>query len=361
MKMRRHPCSRRLPEELISEVLYRVPVRSLLRFRCVCKSWKTLISSPQFVKDYCRISFSITTDQRLVCLTHTDWRHITTYSLQSLCENVIAPSETSSFRVEDRYGLIIGSCNGLVCLCDDLGFFKLRNPFTRLASKRSPPLDVTNQPITMYGFGYDQVNNKYKVLITYDFITKLHTFGTKSWTTIQGVPPCAPPQHWWDRVGKSVSSTLNWLVQERDRIISFDLEKETYGEVLLPLPHHMEDHADLPCNLEVLNNCLCLCYLNDIRCVLWLMNMYGIQESWTKLILIPCCKIPRPIVGSLRIRPLCISENGLVLMEVDSNRRKLQLVIYNALNDKLDYPEIMRPGSWHDYMHIYHESSVSPL
>ncbi|KAL6499678.1 hypothetical protein OROGR_027588 [Orobanche gracilis] len=365
--MRRQPCSRRLPEELISEVLYRVPVRYLLRFRCVCKSWKTLISSPQFVKDYCRISFSITTEQQLVCLTHTDWRHITTYSLQSLCENVIAPSETSSFRVERRYGLIIGSCNGLVCLCDDLGFFKLRNPFTRLTSKRSPSLGLTNQRIqmtmTMYGFGYDQLNNKYKVLITYDFITKLHTFGTKSWTTIQAFPPCTPPLHWWDRVGKFVSSsgsTLNWLVQERDRIISFDLEKETYGAVLLPLPHYMEDGADLPCNLEVLNNCLCLCYLNDIHCVLWSMNMYGIQESWTKLILIPRCKIPRPIGASLHIRPLCISENGLVLMELDSDRLKLQLVMYNALNGKLDYPEIMGPSS-RQYMHIYHESSVSPL
>ncbi|XP_057426534.1 F-box protein CPR1-like [Lotus japonicus] len=215
--------------------------------------------------------------------------------------------------------------------------------------------------MAMYGFGYDQVNNKYKVLITYDFITKLHTFGTKSWTTIQTFPPCEPPLHWWDRVGKFVSSgsgTLNWLVGERDRIISFDLEKETYGEVLLPLAHHVD--RDLPNNIEVLNNCLCLCYLNDMHCVLWLMNMYGIQESWTKLILIPRCKIPGPIGVFLHIRPLCISENGLVLMEVDYDRLYLQLVTYNALNGKLDYPKIMRPGSWH-YMHIYHESSVSPL
>ncbi|RXH90692.1 hypothetical protein DVH24_035456 [Malus domestica] len=37
-----------IPEEILFEILVRLPVKSLLRFRCVCKSWNTLISSPDF-------------------------------------------------------------------------------------------------------------------------------------------------------------------------------------------------------------------------------------------------------------------------------------------------------------------------
>ncbi|KAK2361906.1 F-box/kelch-repeat protein [Trifolium repens] len=39
-----------LPEYLITEVLSFLPVKCLLRFRCVSMSWNTLILDPAFVK-----------------------------------------------------------------------------------------------------------------------------------------------------------------------------------------------------------------------------------------------------------------------------------------------------------------------
>ena len=40
-----------LLDELIVEILSRLPVKTLMQFKCVCKSWKTLIShDPSFVK-----------------------------------------------------------------------------------------------------------------------------------------------------------------------------------------------------------------------------------------------------------------------------------------------------------------------
>ncbi|XP_062015337.1 putative F-box protein At3g51171 [Rosa rugosa] len=39
-------------EDVIAEILARLPVKSLMRFRCVCKSWRALISESYFVKKH---------------------------------------------------------------------------------------------------------------------------------------------------------------------------------------------------------------------------------------------------------------------------------------------------------------------
>lgn len=221
--------------------------------------------------------------------------------MPSLFENPSTPAKTLSFQVEPYNNqFIVGSCDGLVCFCDQNGYLRLWNPCTRLESKKSPPVDLKpgrvnhrwfwdygglEKRFAHYGFGYDQVNDKYKVLIADSrhgtlYATRVHSFGTDSWTTIQNFPCALTSQ-----VGKFASGTLNWLARKGDGsikslIISFDLEKETYGKVLLP-PHVDGDE------LDVLSSCLCLCEFNGIHCGLWLMKEYGIQESWTKLASIP--------------------------------------------------------------------------
>ncbi|AES80203.1 putative F-box domain-containing protein [Medicago truncatula] len=39
-----------LPDDLITEILPFLPVKSILQFRCVSESWKSLTSNPSFVK-----------------------------------------------------------------------------------------------------------------------------------------------------------------------------------------------------------------------------------------------------------------------------------------------------------------------
>ncbi|GAU43182.1 hypothetical protein TSUD_301480 [Trifolium subterraneum] len=150
-----------LPEELIIEILLRLPVRSLLQFKCVCKSWKTLISDPQFAKTHLQGSSStdesIMTHQRLVSLVGTGPYEVISYPVKTLFENPSIPVEPDSFSMKHKYR-IIGSCNGLLCLYGKSQHcVRLCNPATRLLSKRSPPIGYSDWYICNYGFGYDQI------------------------------------------------------------------------------------------------------------------------------------------------------------------------------------------------------------
>jgi hypothetical protein len=39
-----------LPHELMIKIFMRLPVKTLIQFKCVCKSWFSLISDPHFAK-----------------------------------------------------------------------------------------------------------------------------------------------------------------------------------------------------------------------------------------------------------------------------------------------------------------------
>ncbi|MCH99139.1 F-box protein [Trifolium medium] len=161
---------------------------------------------------------------------------------------------------------------------------------------------------------------------------------------------CTPCQ----LLGKYVSGTLNWVGYKGHIgsteyvILSFDMEKETYQEVLLP-QNVGDDYVCRPL-LYVLSNCLCVCFVNETNFVVWLMKEYGVVDSWTKLTIIPREKF----FSDSFMDMLFISENGVILMKTLSS----QLVLYNINSGGLDYPftSNVRVSD----LHIYHETLISP-
>ncbi|KAK4487388.1 hypothetical protein RD792_005988 [Penstemon davidsonii] len=49
-----------LPEDLIIEILLRLPVKSLLRFRTVCKQWHVIIKSSSFIRRHAHHESNLT-------------------------------------------------------------------------------------------------------------------------------------------------------------------------------------------------------------------------------------------------------------------------------------------------------------
>ncbi|MCH87199.1 F-box protein [Trifolium medium] len=109
-----------LPEELIGEVLSYLTVKSLMRMKCVNKSWNTLISDPIFVKLHLMRSPRNT--------------HFVLYSSELASANILPISVSHLLKsrkktvtlTDDPYrrfhskdlSRIVGSCNGLICLLD---------------------------------------------------------------------------------------------------------------------------------------------------------------------------------------------------------------------------------------------------
>ncbi|RHN63605.1 putative F-box domain-containing protein [Medicago truncatula] len=351
-----------MPEEIIVEILLRLPVRSLLQFRCVCKLWKTLISDPQFAKKH--VSISTAYPQLVSVFVSIAKCNLVSYPLKPLLDNPSAHRvEPADFEMIHTTSMtIIGSCNGLLCL-SDFYQFTLWNPSIKLKSKPSPTIiafDSFDSKRFLYrGFGYDQVNDRYKVLAVVqncynldETKTLIYTFGGKDWTTIQKFP-CDPSRCDLGRlgVGKFVSGNLNWIVSKKV-IVFFDIEKETYGEMSLP-----QDYGDKNTVLYVSSNRIYVSFdhSNKTHWVVWMMKEYGVVESWTKLMIIPQDKLTSPGPYCLS-DALFISEHGVLLMRPQHSK----LSVYNLNNDGgLDYCTTIS-GQFARYLHIYNESLVSP-
>ncbi|PRQ30969.1 putative F-box domain-containing protein [Rosa chinensis] len=285
-----------LPLDVIAEILAKLSVKSLLQFRVVCKSWCSLISSHQFVKKY--LSQVTTSPSRLSMNPFGLVNDLTFYHLH---DSIVVCESSIDFRIEESEYCVMGSCDGLVCVKEcHHGMIFLWNPRTRCAKILPCTSEVHGKVYELgwkYGFGHDCNSDDYKVLTLspeentlhkmeyFSYKSMMYTLGTDSWRRIRDSPlGCV----FVDKSATFVSGALHWMADQEPSltrvIISLDLTSETYIEVPQPDYEYSSELAEVGAS----RGCLCLlAYDNDEYYDIWVMNEYGVRESWTKSIKIP--------------------------------------------------------------------------
>ncbi|CAK8531021.1 unnamed protein product [Lathyrus sativus] len=355
-----------LPFEIVVEILSRLPVKFLMQFQCVCKSWKSLISDPKFAKKHLRHA----SQSLMLTLRNPSLDFVV---IANPLSSVFIEATTSAIQVEyplkykNHSAVIVGSCHGILCLsfCFTLnkGVVFLWNPSIRKFTKL-PSLEEIYRTTFCFSFGYDDLSDSYKVVVVcfphnaIDYpvsncknVVKVHTLGTTSWRRIPGFPPNTLIL---DKSGKFLSGTINWLVYRQNYsscwvIISLDLEKEFYRE--LPQPDYGEINL-LSLNTGVLRDCFCIFSSTDTFSDVWLMKEYGNKDSWTKLFRFPHT---RNLGSWPHVSALYVSQDDQVLFDI----QLAELVVYNSRDGTFKDPGIHIIDKWMD-SEVYHESLISP-
>ncbi|KAF8396700.1 hypothetical protein HHK36_018327 [Tetracentron sinense] len=292
-----------IPEDVMVSILGRLPVKSLLRFKCVCKLWLSLISNPNFVESH--LSYQNNKDPQILVATPTD--HHRKIVIDSIVLRGDATEITHKLTVHDipldSFEMLL-SCNGIVCFYGVI-YIHVCNPSTR-EFRTLPPAtprirlfqDRSINYLEQVGLGQDQVTKEYKVVRLFKreeyngsrnlFMEgEVFTLGKERpglWRGIGAtpfqsavVPPCF------------ANGALHWLTHEnfpteKSKVISFDLHDEKFR--LLPHPSCCSNPSKTWASrfLLILRGCLCLGdRIADSQLDIWTLRDYHSPNSmWVK-------------------------------------------------------------------------------
>ncbi|KAL1542525.1 F-box/kelch-repeat protein-like protein [Salvia divinorum] len=350
------------PEEIIAEILSRLPVKSLLRFLSVSQSWRRLISSRHFRDAHLLISSKdpIFSRRRAIATVLLPFYTLKQCSLHSLIAGAAADAADLDYPMKNPRNSVrvVGSCNGLVCIAVNGKHFFIWNPSTR-KSRKVPDADDDMKRglfITKYGFGYVEANDDYKVVGflsgfcnggRYESVVKIYSLRHDSWKVIDVFKNGLP----FDDSGKFVSGNLHWGrrfgVDSKWEIVSFDLGNESRGVVNEP---SYLDRGFSP-SLGVIGGSLCvMCDYPKISVDVWVLKVYGVSDSWMKLVVIPY--LDDPWKGPYST-PLCVGGKGEILLVYGSG-----FVVYDRKKGSLRHPKIRNIDTFLE-ADVYVESLVS--
>ncbi|KAL3617101.1 hypothetical protein CASFOL_039495 [Castilleja foliolosa] len=306
-----------LPEDILIEIFSRMPAKSVGKCRCLSRSWRTLLSTPDFIKSHLA--------QEKIC-PHDNLILNESHLLYSISAVAIVTTVEDEATMSRRIGLpanwqsVVSSCDGLVLLENLLNENFLVNPVT-LSMARIPtcPLELENDGYSTLGFGYDSLADDYKIgYLPCDYkndVSKRGSTGTfmgvysvklGAWKTVE----CPPYLYSAYSHGAFVNGAIHWLAAKSKVgklgnwcVSALNLACETFFEIPIPIPSCKEKYLRIVC----LRGCLCVFnLLADGMTDIWIMENYDVAGDWIKSYhvylggwLMPLCFIGREEVVAL--------------------------------------------------------------
>ncbi|XP_055833572.1 F-box/kelch-repeat protein At3g23880-like [Solanum dulcamara] len=331
---------RNLPQDLLVDVLLRLPVESLLRFKCVCKHWYALITSQSFVEMHFRHKHNHA--RLLICnLTISNKsKYIASSILPAKIVQGVYPEQKTVHQLQrvTDFTSIAGPVDGLFLVEKEAFFYEddvrlaLCNPATR-EFWPLPPVPFEPQPFkdhdNQFALGFDLLTRDYKVLwirtfwdgwglgVSPNCFVSIYSLRNNSWKNLRPDFPYCCNLH--EPIGATyLNGVYYWLSGRLDnifRICSFDMGSEQFGEIQGP---------DIPKaqwgKLMLRGDSLAILVgdpgkpMTSIYNV-WVMNQEG---SWTKVL-----SVQPQIVAHW---PRSVWEDDKMIFEI---RETSQLVLYD--------------------------------
>ncbi|KAL3646168.1 hypothetical protein CASFOL_011348 [Castilleja foliolosa] len=334
-----------LSEDVTIEILSRLPVKSLLRFKSVCRSWNAIINNPTFVSKHHQ-TISSNEHPQVVLISRRDDN--TNNRVISLLRNdphyTFVDQHIPTF-LNDMFGHVrlIGPCNGIVCLYGFPDNIALWNPSIRDFKKL--PQSLVQRPSNAkvrggdLGVGFDSKTRDLKVMQILFCVSadcglvhqvEIYSSRTNSWRKYEHpVPANIMYYNLWSMVFKN--ETFCWWAQDGDVevILSFDMSNETFKKTLLPFRieglggQHKTTRAIMPLK-ESIGLVVYRSKELNIGFDVWVMNgLGGDADSWSKVTTIgPLSRVERP---------LGFWNDDDVIFESVSG----ELVVYNCINEEI--------------------------
>ncbi|TVT98785.1 hypothetical protein EJB05_55874 [Eragrostis curvula] len=245
-----------LPEEMIIEVFLYLPIKSILRFRAVCRSWATMLSSEEFCSLHMAKTEATSALPKLFFTSSTANFDATEVYLGSSS----GPGDDLLFSLNDIRGDFVdmtpAPCRGLTLVDDAVApAYFVFNAATR-AVTRLPPCQAV--AFATAGLGFDAWTKNYKVVRLFRgnlqdkqrIRCEVYTLGSDCWRpAIGGIPfrfcraaDCAIGHSIRDKQPPVFADGfLHWLLdpffvahRPRNAILSFSITDETFRCVQSP-------------------------------------------------------------------------------------------------------------------------------
>ncbi|KAL3812566.1 hypothetical protein ACJIZ3_013835 [Penstemon smallii] len=358
-----------LPEDVMIQILVCLPVKSIVRFRCVSKSWCALLKSASFINKHIlsQRGRDVLLVRRCLFPPQKDGDILSFHDPDSPTLEEVSPNLPIPFLkdIRGRYHrsyvtecvFILGPCNGLVCIFYG-EFIILCNPALREFKWVPPCPFVCPQgcffSIRGWGFGNTSDNNNFKVVLLQSvdpevcskphIMVNLYQLTTNSWKQIDvGNTIQLEEVNGLDYLQLFFNGACHWDAKHDGMdsayaaILCFDVNTEVFRWLDYPdtSTETETETGDYWRSLFVINECLAVVWYvhwEEGRPIyIWVMKEYGVKESWSKQFVIG------PFVDYLY--PFLAWKNDWLLLDKAEKHNIHQLVSYSFNTNQLKkYP-----------------------
>ncbi|XP_057721939.1 F-box protein CPR1-like [Arachis stenosperma] len=361
-----------LPEELLSNILSRLPSKELQKCKFVCKSWFHLIKDPHFVtKYYVVYNNHIVTNHDLFVigrpfpsskktfislLSCNSNDNITNKNKEHVPSKVLNPP--CEYNSDHEYWTeIMGPCNGIYFLEGKPNL--MMNPslgqFKALPESHFATPFGGNSLMDYTGFGFDPKTNDYKVVVIKDlwirekgeehlgwWRTELYSLNSNSWRRLDAVLPL-PIEIWSSsRVYTLVNNCCHWLGyvedefgKRKDVVLAFDMVNETFRKIHVPRVRDCWEESSATLVPRDESARIGMVVHSVKRYDVWVMKDYWSQESWVKVYSVGPVQVISTLAGICGRDQFLWKNNNeeLVMYEAESGKVKCLQVF--GKNDSL--------------------------